>query len=64
MKLSPSDVDTFYEIQMSLFSFVNQQRQLFPELESPDDIVAFEGLEGIETVKRPNGWTTRRPTTS
>ncbi|MBC8448090.1 MAG: hypothetical protein H8D78_10085 [Chloroflexi bacterium] len=52
MKLSPSDVDIFYEIQTSLFSFVNQQRQLFPEPEGPDEIMMSEGLDGIDALRQ------------
>ena len=51
MKFSPADVDIFYQIQLSLFNFVNQQHQLFPELETPEDFKEFAGLERIDALR-------------
>ena len=52
MKLPPSDVDIFYEIQTSLYSFVNQQRQLFPEMETREDLTMFAELEKIDALRQ------------
>lgn len=52
MKLSPSDVNIFYEIQTSLYSFVNQQRQLFPELETREEFTGLAELEQIDALRQ------------
>lgn len=51
MKISPADVDIFYQIQLSLFNFANQQRQLFPELETIKDLKEFADLERIRALR-------------
>ena len=51
MKLPPEDVEIFYEIQPALFSFVNQQRKLFPEIETPEDIKTEADMETFLEIR-------------
>ena len=54
MKLSPADVRTFYEIQSSLFSFVNRQRRLFPQFETTEQLrrkqITLEQLDALRQI--------------
>lgn len=52
MKLAPANVETFYEIQRSLYSFVNRQRQLLPNLETPEKIATLAKPEQIDALRQ------------
>ena len=52
MKLPPDDVKTFYEIQSSLYSFVNQQRRLFPQFETTEELRERATLEQLNAIRQ------------
>jgi len=52
VKLSPADVKTFYEIQSSLYSFVNRQRRLFPQFETREELRDGATLEQLDAIRQ------------
>ena len=52
MKLSPADVKTFYEIQSALYSFVNRQRQLFPQFKTREELRDGATLEQLDAIRQ------------
>ena len=52
MKLPPDDVKTFYEIQSSLYSFVNRRRRLFPQFETTEQLRERVTLEQLDAIRQ------------
>jgi hypothetical protein len=51
MKLPPDDVEIFYQIHASLLSFVNQRHQLFPGLDTAEELEDFANPEQIQELR-------------
>ena len=52
MKLPPDDVKIFYEIQSSLYSFVNRRRRLFPQFETTEKLRERATLEQLDAIRQ------------
>jgi len=52
MKLPPDDVKTFYEIQSSLYSFVNRRRRLFPQFETTEELRERVTVEQLDAIRQ------------
>lgn len=52
MRLPPADVGIFYEIQSSLYGFVNRRRRLFPHLKTTEELRGQGTLEQLDTLRQ------------
>jgi len=51
MKLTPDEVDLFYKLHTALLCYANQQLQLVPDIEDPEDL-PFTPLDEVNTIRQ------------